>query len=57
MGQLADPGVLVIPVGARGNQQQLVMVRKQEGEVTSQVVEDVRFVSLIGDHGWQQQNG
>jgi len=56
VGQLADPGVLVIPVGERGNQQ-LVVVRKRDGEVASRTVEDVRFVSLIGDHGWQEQNG
>ena len=49
--QLADPGVMVIPVGERGSQE-LVMVRKQDGELTEQVVEDVKFVSLIGDHGW-----
>jgi len=50
--QLADPGVMVIPVGERGNQK-LVMVRKRDGEVTERFVEDVKFVSLIGDHGWQ----
>lgn len=50
--QLADPGVLVIPVGERGNQK-LVMVCKEDGEVTERIVEDVKFVSLIGDHGWQ----
>ncbi len=54
--QLADPGVLVIPVGERGSQQ-LVVVRKEAGEVTSRTVEDVRFVSLIGDHGWREQHG
>ncbi|MDH5299677.1 MAG: protein-L-isoaspartate(D-aspartate) O-methyltransferase [Desulfobulbaceae bacterium] len=54
VGQLADPGVMVIPVGERGNQQ-LVMVRKRDGQVEEEVVESVRFVSLIGDHGWQEQ--
>ncbi len=49
--QLADPGVMVIPVGERGNQK-LVMIRKQDGEVMEEIVEDVKFVSLIGDHGW-----
>ena len=50
--QLADPGRMVIPVGDRVSQQ-LVVVRKQDGQVRKSVVENVRFVSLIGNHGWQ----
>jgi len=49
--QLADPGRMVIPVGDRLSQQ-LIVVVKQNGEVRQSVVENVRFVSLIGDHGW-----
>lgn len=49
--QLADPGVLVIPVGDR-DQQVLTVVRKDKGRVTSQEVESVRFVKLVGSHGW-----
>jgi len=44
--QLADPGVMVLPVGPSHNQR-LVRVKKEEGRVT--VVEDipVRFVPMI----------
>lgn len=50
--QLADPGVLLIPVGDRGVQD-LRMVTKKDGEITEKTIEFVRFVSLIGDHGWK----
>ncbi len=49
--QLADPGRLVIPVGDRISQQ-LLVVSKQEGRIEESVIESVRFVSLIGSHGW-----
>jgi protein-L-isoaspartate(D-aspartate) O-methyltransferase len=49
--QLADPGILVIPVGDRG-MQHLQQVIKKDGKVTEKTIEYVRFVSLIGDHGW-----
>ncbi len=49
--QLADPGRLVMPVGDRLSQR-LVVVTKEGGECRQQVIEHVRFVSLIGDHGW-----
>ncbi len=50
--QLADPGILVIPVGDRG-MQDLRQVTKKEGKIVKKTIEYVRFVSLIGDHGWQ----
>ena len=50
--QLADPGALVIPVGDRG-MQDLRLVTKKDGEITEKTIEYVRFVNLIGDHGWQ----
>jgi protein-L-isoaspartate(D-aspartate) O-methyltransferase len=49
--QLADPGTLVIPVGDRGVQD-LRLVTKKDGEISEKTIEFVRFVSLIGDHGW-----
>ncbi len=49
--QLADPGILVIPVGDRGVQD-LRLVTKKDGEVKEKTIEYVRFVNLIGDHGW-----
>ena len=51
--QLADPGILVIPVGDRGVQD-LRMVSKKNGQITEKTIEYVRFVSLIGDHGWER---
>jgi protein-L-isoaspartate(D-aspartate) O-methyltransferase len=51
--QLADPGVMVIPVGDRAGQS-LVRVTKKGGEVKQKTGEMVRFVSLIGTQGWQE---
>jgi len=50
--QLADPGRMVIPVGAR-DVQELQYLTKEDGEITVQRLESVRFVSLIGAHGWK----
>jgi protein-L-isoaspartate(D-aspartate) O-methyltransferase len=50
--QLADPGILIIPVGDRGVQN-LQFVTKKDGEITEKTIELVRFVNLIGDHGWK----
>lgn len=52
--QLADPGVLVIPVGDRGVQD-LRKVTKKDGQITEETIEFVRFVSLVGDHGWKYE--
>lgn len=50
--QLADPGVMVIPVGDRTSQQ-LTRVVKKDGSVAYEKREKVRFVSLIGAQGWK----
>ncbi|MFH7320091.1 protein-L-isoaspartate(D-aspartate) O-methyltransferase [Desulfurivibrio sp. D14AmB] len=52
--QLADPGVLVMPVGDR-DLQALTVLRKQAGEITSRIEERVRFVKLLGAHGWKTE--
>lgn len=50
--QMADPGRMLIPVGGREHQE-LVLVRKEGGRVTQEVVEDrVAFVPLLGRFGW-----
>ncbi|MCF6290480.1 MAG: protein-L-isoaspartate(D-aspartate) O-methyltransferase [Desulfobacterales bacterium] len=49
--QLADPGRLVIPVGDRHGQE-LILVRKEHGATSREVIENVRFVDLVGAHGW-----
>jgi protein-L-isoaspartate(D-aspartate) O-methyltransferase len=51
--QLADPGILVIPVGEK-SYQQLQLVSKKNNHLSTTVIESVRFVSLIGEHGWQR---
>lgn len=50
--QLADPGRMVIPVGER-DVQELHYLTKIDGEIDVQQLESVRFVSLIGEHGWK----
>jgi len=49
--QLADPGRLVIPVGDQ-YVQELRIIEKKGGEISDRVIEHVRFVNLIGTHGW-----
>ncbi len=49
--QLADPGRLVIPVGDQ-DVQELHLVTKANGETTIDHLVSVRFVDLIGEHGW-----
>ena len=49
--QLADPGRLVIPVGDQFVQE-LQLLEKKDGETTITTIEHVRFVNLIGTHGW-----
>jgi protein-L-isoaspartate(D-aspartate) O-methyltransferase len=52
--QLADPGRLVIPVGGQ-EVQELQLLEKKEGEITVSTIEQVRFVNLIGSHGWNDE--
>lgn len=51
LAQLADPGRMIIPVGDQGVQA-LQLVEKREGTLAIQTIEQVRFVDLIGAHGW-----
>ena len=50
--QLGDPGRLVIPVGDQ-LVQELQLLEKIDGEISIRTIEQVRFVNLIGTHGWQ----
>ena len=50
--QLADPGILVIPVGEK-SYQQLQLITRKNNSLSTTVIESVRFVDLIGEHGWQ----
>lgn len=50
--QLADPGIMIIPVGGERRGQRLVSVRKEDGAVTVVEHDRVAFVDLVGSHGW-----
>lgn len=52
--QLQDPGIMVIPVGDEYSQS-LITVRRIHGQIIQEEMEGVRFVKLIGDHGWKEQ--
>jgi len=53
LGQLADGGLIVAPVGGR-SVQELVACEKKADKLISRAVCDVRFVRLIGKHGFEQ---
>jgi protein-L-isoaspartate(D-aspartate) O-methyltransferase len=47
LAQLRDPGILVIPAGTRKDQE-LQVVRKENGKIRTRVVSGCRFVPLLG---------
>ena len=49
--QLAEGGRLLIPIGDR-DEQQLLVVKSERGNITQTSVAPVRFVPLLGSHGW-----
>jgi protein-L-isoaspartate(D-aspartate) O-methyltransferase len=51
--QLGDPGVLVIPVGGRLDQD-LRVVHRKNGTITTRTASGCRFVPLVGRAGWQE---
>ena len=50
--QLADPGIMVIPVGDAFSQT-LVKIMKIDGETVREEITQVRFVKLVGEYGWK----
>jgi protein-L-isoaspartate(D-aspartate) O-methyltransferase len=52
--QLAVNGRLVMPVGKRGSQTLVRLVRKGEDEFAQTKLGPVKFVPLIGAEGWQK---
>jgi protein-L-isoaspartate(D-aspartate) O-methyltransferase len=50
--QLAEGGRLIIPLGGT-EEQTLALLTRRGGEVVRQDVAPVRFVPLMGRHGWQ----
>ena len=51
--QLGEGGRLIIPVGDQ-NVQELQLARKNEGQVEISSLASVRFVDLVGEHGWNK---
>ena len=52
--QLAEGGRMILPIGPPA-MQELVLVRKKDGEPVTQRLEGCRFVPLVGEQGFQQQ--
>jgi protein-L-isoaspartate(D-aspartate) O-methyltransferase len=50
--QLAEGGLLVMPVGAERRSQTLTVARKVDGKIGRKTVGQVMFVDLVGRHGW-----
>ena len=50
--QLGEGGRLIIPLGG-AEEQTLAVLTRREGELVRQDVAPVRFVPLLGRHGWQ----
>jgi protein-L-isoaspartate(D-aspartate) O-methyltransferase len=55
LGQLAEGGILVAPVGGRDTQD-LITIYKQGNSFIQEIHGGVRFVPLIGQHGWENSN-
>jgi len=53
--QLAEGGRMIVPVGGM-EEQVLKLVQKRGGQVHVSDVAPVRFVPLLGTHGWEQQS-
>ena len=51
--QLAESGRLIIPLGGQ-DEQELVMFTKKGNELIRESVLPVRFVPLVGTHGWRE---
>jgi len=50
--QLADDGILIIPVGDR-ERQKMLKITKKNGKLTQQEFDYFAFVPLLGDQGWK----
>jgi protein-L-isoaspartate(D-aspartate) O-methyltransferase len=54
--QLAEGGRLLIPIGDR-EEQKLVVADRKNGQIELHDVAPVRFVPLVGHHGWDTSAG
>lgn len=51
--QLADGGILIIPVGGR-EKQMMLRIRKKNGKLIQEEFENFAFVPLLGEQGWKK---
>ena len=49
--QLADGGRMLVPLGGK-EEQTLVLITRRGGEIERRDIAPVRFVPLVGTHGW-----
>jgi protein-L-isoaspartate(D-aspartate) O-methyltransferase len=54
--QLADGGILVIPVGDR-EKQKMVRIRKRGDQLFKEAFDNFAFVPLLGEEGWEDLGG
>ena len=52
LGQIAEGGRMLVPVGTR-EEQHLFMFRRVNGQLEQKEIAPVRFVPLVGHHGWE----
>lgn len=50
--QLAEGGILIIPVGDR-EKQAMIRIRKKDGKLVKEEYADFAFVPLLGEQGWK----
>jgi protein-L-isoaspartate(D-aspartate) O-methyltransferase len=53
LSQIAEGGRMLVPVGTR-DEQRLVIYRRVNGQIEHKEVAPVRFVPLVGHHGWEK---
>ena len=53
--QLDEGGILIIPVGEKKNQQNLLRVKKNNNKCTTEMLGSAIFVDLVGNHGWSEE--
>jgi protein-L-isoaspartate(D-aspartate) O-methyltransferase len=53
LAQIAEGGRMLVPIGTR-EEQRLVMYRRVNGQLEQKEVAPVRFVPLVGHHGWDK---
>ena len=52
--QIAEGGRLLVPIGTR-EEQKLVLYRRRNDQLAVRELTSVRFVPLVGHHGWGQE--